>query len=193
MQKNTRWGNAPPFLMKAERLDKYLKDFNANDTGHRYLAIKIMEAYIKKYETPALYLKDTDLNKIVGTQVEGLALGVMFDSQREDLSGPDEEEIKEVFRDFTGHEGTPQSRNDFWTAWLLRESRHCIAGLCNFLKKPLISPEKKQIPANILKQEIQQIEQILTLPMTEIKAWIETTLKWEKRALAEWEEEITTS
>ena len=174
-------------------LKNCLSKLNSKNPKHRQLVIEAMELYIERYITPAMCLSDTTIDGVVGKQITGLALGVMFDSQREDLSRPNEEELKSVFIEFFKNEGTPQLRNDFWSAWLVREAVGCIGWLCNFLKKPLPPSDYKQIAADVLKHEIKQLQQIFKLPMTNVKYDIEYLIECEQEALAQWSEEVTTS
>lgn len=170
-----------------ESLDKHIGNLNSKNSKHRQIVIQAIGAYIKRYVTPALYLPNTDIDEVVGKQITGLALGVMFDSRRKDLSRPDEKEIEEVFQDFFGNEGTPQLREDFWAAWLVREALSCIRKLCNFLEEPLVPRRDKRIKSEVLKAEIRQLEYILSLPMTDaFRQWIEGTMRAEKEALAAW-------
>ena len=151
-----------------------------------------MELYVRKYISPAMYLPDTTINGVMGISVEGLALGVMFDSQRKNLQRP-EEEIKFVFRDCFKHEGTQQQRDDFWAAWLLREAVSCVGWIHNFLNEPLRPREDKNIAANVLKKEIQQLQKILELPMPAVKGTIELLIENEQKALAEWNKKTETT
>ena len=190
--KSTTEINAEKLIGLRGHLKNRLSKLDYKNIEHRQIAINAMELYIKRYITPAMRLPDTTICGVVGKQIQGLALGVMFDSQRKDLSHPDEEELKEVFRDFFKHEGTPQLRDDFWTAWLVREAVACIGWLCNFLDEPLPPSKHKQIPASVLREEIEQLQEILKLSMTNIKVDIGILLEAEQEALAEWNEEITT-
>ena len=191
--KNTTEIKSEELIGLRSHLKDYLSKLDYRNPEHRQLAIKAMELYIKRYITPAMRLPDTTINGVVGKDITGLALGVMFDSQRKDLNRPNEEEIKEVFRDFFGHEATSQLREDFWTAWLVREAVGCLMKLRNFLDEPLPPGKHKQIPALVLRQEINQLQQILKLPMTNVKYDIEILLESEKEALVQWSEETTVS
>ena len=69
------------------------------------------------------------------------------------------------------------------------ESFSCIRQLCNFLKEPLTFNQSKQIQPDVLSREIKQLKYILTLEMTPgFEQWIEGVLRWEQKALAEWNE-----
>ena len=133
---------------------------------------------------PAMHLSHTDIDGAVGEQITGLGLGVLFDSERKDLSRPSDEEINEVFYELTELKPTQQLRDVFWTTWLVREAVSCIRKLCNFLEEPLGT----QISTDMLTREIKQLQQILKLPMTGIRANIEILLEKEKEALFEWKE-----
>ena len=176
----------------SEKLDEYLESLENKNPEHRQLAIRAIEVYITQYVTPALYLiPNIDLNTVLGKHITGLALGVAFDSERENLDRPSDEELDYVFKEVIQLKPTPERRQKFWDAWLVNQSKLCIMGLCNFLKEPILSGER-QLPVSILNQEIKQLQHILTLPMTPAFAqWIEGVLKWEKEALAEWSEETT--
>ena len=175
-------------------LKNCLSKLDCRNIKHRQIVIEAIEEYIKRYVTPALYLlPNTDINKAVGAEITGLGLGVLFDSKREGLNRPSDEEIDEVFKELTELEPTPERRMRFWDAWLVRNALNCVTTLCNFLKEPILSG-KKQLPVSVLNQEIKQLQYILTLPMTPaFEQWIDGVLKWEKEALAEWNEEATTS
>ena len=176
----------------AEHLEECLSKLDYNNPKHRQLAIDAMELYVKNYISPAMYLPDTTINGVMGISIEGLALGAMFDQYIESLERP-EERIKFVFMDCFDHEGTQQQRDDFWAAWLLREAVGCIGWLCNFLDEPLPPGKHKQIPVSVLRREIEQLQEILKLPMTNIKVDIGILIEAEHEALAEWNGETTAS
>lgn len=178
-----------------EKLDEYLETMNSKNTEHRQLAIKAIEEYIKRYVSPALYLlPNISLNKVLGKSITGLGLNFLFDSNRKDLSPPTNEEIDDVLIGLGKLEPTPELRRKFWDSWLADQSKTCIMGLCNFLDEPLTPTRDKQIMPDILAKEIEQLQYILTLPMTPaFEQWIEGVLEWEREALAKWKEEITAS
>ena len=66
-------------------LIEQLSKMDCYNSEHRQLAIYAMEFYIEKYISPAMYLPDTTINGVMGTSVEGLALGVMFDQHIKSL------------------------------------------------------------------------------------------------------------
>ena len=169
-----------------DKLQVYLTHLDFQNTKDRQLAIEVMEVYIRRYITPAMHLPHTDIDGVVGKQITGLGLSFLFDSRRKDLSRPSDEELDEVFDELVEQKATPQSRNDFWTAWLVREACSCIGTLCNFLDEPLSPTKEKQITPSILRQEIEQLQQILKLPMTAIKSRIEILIESEQEALKEW-------
>ena len=127
-------------ITRYKQLKAHLSNFEPKNTEHRQLVIKAIEIYIKKYIPPALHLIATDeegnklisINQVVGEQITGLGLNLLFDSKRQDLTRPSNEELNEVL-EYAGREPTPQLRDDFWTAWLLRESKSCLKALINFL------------------------------------------------------------
>ena len=191
---DTRRIEAEDLITISKKLDEYLIYLDNKNTQHRLLAIKAIKEYIKRYVSPALYLSpNTDVNKAIGADVTGLGLDFLFDSNRENLSRPRNEEINDVLEGLGKLEPTPELRRRFWDAWLISESKSCIMGLCNFLDKPLIPTRNKQIMPDVLSKEIEQLQYILTLPMTPaFTQWIEGVLRWEQEALAQWNEEKTT-
>lgn len=169
-------------------LHSYLKNclskLDSKSSKHRRLVIKAIESYVKKYITPAMRLPDTTIDGVVGKEIEGLGLDFLFDSNRKYLTRPSDKEIDEVLEGLAEVRATPQLRNDFWTAWLVREAVICIMSLCNFLEEPFQFGQNTQILANVLHKEIEQLQEILKLPMTGIKANIEILLEKEKEVLA---------
>ena len=176
-----------------DHLKKYLSKLDSQNPQHRHLAISAMEIYTKKYISSVMHLPDKTIDGVVGKQIEGLGFDALFSYNRHNLIRPDDNEIDEVLEGLAGRKATPQLRDDFWATWLAREAEFCIMGICNFMEKPLTNSEIKQIPANTLKQEIQQIEQIYKIPMTGIKSWIELLIEKEQKALAEWYKETETT
>ena len=178
-----------------DKLDEYINNLDSKNSQHRQLVIKAIEEYIKRYVTPALYLlPNIDLNKVLGKSITGLGLNFLFDSNRENLNRPSDEEMDDVLIGLAKLEPTPELRQRFWDAWLVDQSMLCIIGLCNFLDEPLTPTRNKSIKPDVLNEEIQQLQHILTLPITPaFEQWIEGVLKGEKEALAQWSEEITVS
>ena len=175
-----------------EKLDWDLEKLDSKNTEHRQLAVLAIETYIQRYVIPALYLANTNIGKVVGKEIQGLGLYYLFDSNRKDLNRPSDEEIDDVLIGLAERTPTPQLREDFWNAWLVREALGCIKGLCNFLEEPLIPRMDKRIKPEVLKAEIRQLEYILSLPITDaFRQWIEDTIRAEKEALAVWNEEVT--
>ena len=190
--KNTTEINAEELIGLDSHLENCLSKLDPKNTEHRRIAIKAMELYITKYITPAMYLPDTSIGGVIGNESLGFPFSVFFDSERQDLSRPNEEELTETLK-MAVDEPTSQLRDDFWAAWLLREAVSCIMSLCNFLKEPIPPRGHKQIAVDVLKHEIKQLQQIFKLPMTNVKYDIEYLIECEQEALAEWNEEVTAS
>ena len=186
--------------IKAEDLigiDDYLEDklsrLDHSNYEHRQIAIDAMELYIRKYISPAMYLPETTLDSVVGKEIGGLGLDFLFNSNRKDLSRPEDKEIDDVLEGLAKRTPTPRLRNDFWAAWLLENAVFCIKSLYYFLNEPLRPRKNKNIPAKVLQHEIVQLKEILKLPMTAISDTIEFLVENEQEALAEWNEERSIS
>ena len=106
---------------------------------------------------------------------------------------PSDEKIEYLFQEISVQERKPQKYEDFWKAWLVRQAELCIRKLCNFLNDALIPTKDKNIPADVLQKEIEQIEEILKIPMVNVYSYIDTFLEWERKALSVWTEETEDS
>ena len=190
--KNTKQIQVDDLIGLHSHLKICLQKLDCRNSEHRQIAIEAIELYVRKYITPAMYLPDTTVEGVIGDESLGFPLSVFFDSERKDLSRPSDEELTETLK-MAVYEPTPQLKDDFWAAWLLREAVICIMSLCNFLDEPLPPGNHKQISPNVLHREIKQLQQIIKLPMTNIKVEIEILLESEQEALTEWNKETIVS
>ena len=174
--KNIKKIQAEELIGLRSHLKSCLSKLDYKNSSHRQLAIEVMELYIKRYIIPAMHLPDTTIEGVIGNESLGFPLSVFFDSERKDLSRPSDEELTEALK-MAVDEPTPQLREDFWTAWLVREAVGCLMKLCNFLEETFQFGQDTKISANVLRQEIEQLQEILELPMTGIKANIEILLE----------------